>query len=189
MGNGSIGIPGKAAALALAAGVACAEAPGEWNLKDLFQQAHIVVEAAPIPRSARQEPIAFLDSGAAIPTLARGAWSFRRGTVHKNILGQDLPDTLIVFAAGTGAAVSAHRASHSGESSEPRPVHWYRGSLSTTAMAGERSVVLFLDQVIDDSLVVPAVRFELTAEQACEKAAMKPAIRKLAARMGTAENP
>lgn len=161
---------------------ASAAPPNEWSLKDLFQQAHIVVEASPIPRSARREPIAFLDSGGA-PILAREAWSFKRGAVHKNILGQDLPDTLIVFAAGTAAAVAAHRAAHAGEDAVPRPVGWYRGPLSATAMARERAVILFLDQVIDDSLVSPAVRFELTAEQACEKAANKAAVKRLAARV------
>ena len=187
MGNGSVG--NGVLGFALLAGLTWAESPGELNLKDLFQQSHIVVEASPIPRSARQEPIAFLDSGAAIPTLPREAWSFRRGAVHKNILGQDLPDTLVVFAAGTGAAVSSHRAASTGEAAEPGTSHWYRGSLSAAAIPRERSVVLFLDQVIDDSLVVPGVRFELTAENACEKAAMKPAIRKLAARMVAPENP
>jgi hypothetical protein len=171
------------------AGAVMGASPQVWDLKDLFQQAHIVVEASPIPRSARQEPIAFLDTAPPLPTLPREAWSFIRGTVHKNILGQDLPDTLVVFAAGTGAAVFAHRANAAGDDPEPRPIPWYRGPLSPSAMARERSVVLFLHQVIDDSLVVPATRFELAAEQGCEKAANKGAVRKLAARMDASNSP
>ncbi len=154
----------------------------EWPLKDLFQQAQFVVEGRVLPRYARSEPISFQDSGAQIPTLACNSWRFIRGETFKNVLGQDLPDTLLVFDAGTAAAVSAYRAAYLGGETEAPPGHFYRGPLSPSTLAREKFVILFMNQVIDDSTVSPRERFEFTAVQSYEKSSAKAVVRKLAAR-------
>jgi hypothetical protein len=178
--------------LAMAAGLADlagAADPREWSLKELFQESQFVVEGRLVPRSARPEPISFADTGTAIPTLARDSWRFVRGQVHKNVLGQDLPDTLLVFDAGTAAAVAAQRAAYLGGTDVPDAGHWYRGPLSPASLPREGKAILFLVQVQDDSLTAPRERFELAASLGWEKIAARARVRELAARSAAAENP
>jgi hypothetical protein len=177
---------------AMAAGLAClaeAEDPREWNLKELFQGAQFVVEGRLVPRSARPEPISFADSGTAIPTLARDSWRFVRGEIYKNVLGQDLPDTLLVFDAGTAAAVAGQRAAYQGGPDAPPAGHWYRSPLAPASLPREGKAILFLDQVQDDSLTAPRERFELSASLGWEKIAARARVRAFAARSAAAENP
>ena len=175
-------LPAPAALLLACSLAASAESLQEWSLKDMFQQAHMVLDARPLPRFARPEAISFQDSGAQIPTLACNSWRFVRGEVFKNILGQDLPDTLLVFESGTAANVAAYRAAYLGGKTEAAPGHFYRGPLSPQSLAREKSVILFVNQVLDDSTVTPHERFEFTAVQGYEKSSAKALVRKLAER-------
>lgn len=175
-------LPAPAALVLACALAASAETFQEWSLKDMFQQAHMVLEARPLPRFARPEAISFQDSGVQIPTLACNSWRFVRGEVFKNILGQDLPDTLLVFESGTAGTVAAYRAAYLGGETEAAPGHFYRGPLSPQSLAREKSVILFVNQVLDDSTVTPHERFEFTAVQGYEKSSAKATVRKLAER-------
>lgn len=170
-------------------GMAGASDPREVNLKELFQESQIVVEGRLVPRSARPEPISFADTGAAIPTLARDSWRFVRGGIFKNVLGQDLPDTLLVFDAGTAAAVAAQRAAWLGGLDAPPAGHWYRSPLAPASLPREGKAILFLVQVQDDSLTAPRERFELSASLGWEKLSARGRVRDFAARSAAAENP
>jgi hypothetical protein len=158
--------------------VGVTSAPG-LPLKDLIERSQFILEARPIKNSSRIMTITFNDPTAEIPPLERKAYKFIRLGVMKNFLESDLPDTLTVFEGNTAEAVRAHRAYHASGESEDQPKPSYRSPIKTGTLAKQKTVILFLNQIVDDSLVNPYNRFELAAGSAYEKTANRKDILKL----------
>jgi hypothetical protein len=156
-------------------------------LKDLAQQAQYVMEASPLAPFAVVVNISFREPGVEIPPLERKAWRFKRGEVFKNVLGSEMPDTLLVFEAGTAAAVRAHRASHMSEDAPAGAVPAYASPIAEKLLGKEKSVFLFIDEVRDDSTITPSDRFELSASRAYEKGTSRKAIAALFPKQAPAE--
>lgn len=148
-------------------------------LKDLIERSQFILEARPIKNSSRIVSITFKDPTAEIPPLERKVHKFIRLGVIKNFLESDLPDTLIVFEGNTAQAVRVHRAYHSSGESEYPAKSAYKSPIKTGALAKQKTVILFLNQIVDDSLVNPYNRFELAAGTAYEKTANRKNILKL----------
>ncbi|MDB5104940.1 MAG: hypothetical protein JWP91_2629 [Fibrobacteres bacterium] len=161
----------------MAAGGGFTAPAGNLTLNDLAQQAQYIVVARPLAPS--REEITFSEPGTEIPSLTRTVFRFKRGEVLKNVLGSELPDTLVVFEASTGAAVRAHRAMYLSEEPVTAEPHAYKSPIRERSLRKEKSVVLFLDEIRDDSTVAPRDRFELCAKRSYEKAANRKAIVKL----------
>ncbi len=165
--------------LFLTGGAAMAAPTTGLPLKDLIQQSQFILEARPIRNSAQIVAITFKDPTSEIPPLERKAYKFIRLGVMKNFLDSDLPDTMTVFEGNTAEAVRAHRAYHSsGESVNPaNPA--YKSPIKTGTLAKQKTVILFLNQIVDDSLVTPYNRFELAAGSAYETTTKRKDILKL----------
>jgi hypothetical protein len=138
-------------------------------LKDLIQQSQYIVEARPLPDFTGTVSISIKDPGAEVPSVERKVFRFKRGDVIKNVLGSELPDTLVVFEAYTGAAVRAQRAAALSEDAPANTVHTYLSPIKEKQLGKEKSVVLFFDEVQDDTTVTPRSRFEFSAAQSYEK--------------------
>ena len=140
-------------------------------LADLIQQSQYVVEARPLADFSGKVAIGIQDPGGEVPSLERKIYRFKRGEVFKNVLGSDLPDTLVIFEAYTSAAVRAQRAAALSEDALPNTVHTYKTSIKEALLGKEKNVILFFDEVRDEATVTPADRFEFSAAQSYEKAA------------------
>lgn len=166
-------------ALILAPLGAHSRAPAEdLPLKDLIQQSQYIVEARPLADFAGKVSIGIKDAGGEVPSLERKIYRFKRGEVFKNVLGSDLPDTLVIFEAYTGAAVRAQRAKALSEDAPPNTVHTYNSPIKDKLLGKEKSVILFFDEVQDDTTVTPHDRFEFSAAQSYEKAANRKLVAK-----------
>jgi hypothetical protein len=153
-----------------------AKAPLGIPLKELAQQAQYIVEAYPLPPFENQISISFSEPGADIPPLPRKAFRFKHGEVFKNVLGSDLPDTLLVFEAGTAQAVRAQRAAALSEDAPAGTTDAYDSPIKEKLLGKEKSVILFLYEVRDDSTVTPADRFEFCAARSYEKGSNRKAV-------------
>lgn len=158
-------------ALVLAPWGAHGRAPAEdLPLKDLIQQSQNIVEARPLADFSGKVTISIKDPGGEVPSLERKIFRFKRGEVFKNVIGADLPDTLVVFEAYTGAAVRAQRAKALSEDAPANTEHTYKTPIKDKLLGKEKSVILFFDEVQDDTTVTPHDRFEFSAIQSYEKA-------------------
>ncbi len=169
----------KAAGLALIltkAGAAGGKPAEDLPLKDLAQSAQYILEARPLADFAGADSIRFKEAGADIPALERKVYRFRRGEVLKNVLGSDLPDTLVVFEAYTAAAVRTHRAERLSEDAPSIKTHTYKSPIKEKLLGKEKSVILFLDEVQDDTSVTPRDRFEFSAAQSYEQGLNRKAV-------------
>jgi hypothetical protein len=173
----------KASGLLLVLVLAPWGAPGRdsavnLTLNDLIQQSQYVVEARPLADFAGKVSISIKDAGGEVPSLERNVYRFKRGAVIKNVLGSDLPDTLVVFEAFTGAAVRAQRAAALSEDAPANTFHAYKSPIKEKLLGKEKSVILFFDEVQDAASVTPQNRFEFSAAQSYEKASNRKLIAK-----------
>lgn len=155
-----------------------AGAPAGIPLNDLIQRSQFVLEARPIAASARKVTITFKDPTAEIPPLERTSIKFIRLGVMKNVLGSDLPDTLTLFEGNTSAAVRAHRALHASGDKEAPAAESYKSPIKSGTLLKQKTVILFLNQIVDDTVVTPNDRFELTVAQSYEPASRRKEVMK-----------